>query len=75
MTASDFDQVIEDSHEALAEFVKGNPGPLKGMYSHKTTLASRIPLVLPYVAGRKRRRRWSVPPRTTETAKPPDSRA
>jgi ketosteroid isomerase-like protein len=35
MTELDFDQTIEESHLALAEFVKGDPEPLKGMYSHR----------------------------------------
>src|SRR6266511_2172435 len=35
MAASDFDQVIEQSHLALGEFAKGNPEPLKGIYSHR----------------------------------------
>ena len=43
MGASDFDQVIEDSHEALAEFVKGNPEPLKDMYSHRDDVSLANP--------------------------------
>jgi ketosteroid isomerase-like protein len=35
MTAPDFDQTIEESHLALAGFVKGDPEPLKGIYSHR----------------------------------------
>jgi len=35
MALSDFDRVIEESHLALAEFVKGNPEPLKEIYSHR----------------------------------------
>jgi ketosteroid isomerase-like protein len=31
----DFDQVIEQYHLALGEFLKGNPEPLKIMYSHR----------------------------------------
>lgn len=41
--ASDsFDLVLEQSHRALAEFVKGNPEPLKMMFSHQedVTLAN-----------------------------------
>ncbi len=34
MSESDFDQAAEQNHLALAEFVKGNPEPLKMMYSH-----------------------------------------
>ncbi len=40
--ALDFDQVIEKVHLALREFVKGNPEPMKLMFSHKddVTLAN-----------------------------------
>jgi ketosteroid isomerase-like protein len=42
MAAEDFGRVIEQNHEALGEFVKGNPEPLKEMYSHRedVTLAN-----------------------------------
>jgi ketosteroid isomerase-like protein len=35
MSTFDFDEVVEQYHLALGEFVKGNPEPLKGMYSHQ----------------------------------------
>jgi ketosteroid isomerase-like protein len=35
MSTFDFDEVVEQFHLALGEFVKGNPEPLKGMYSHQ----------------------------------------
>ena len=35
MSTFDFDEVVEHYHLALGEFVKGNPEPLKGMYSHQ----------------------------------------
>ena len=36
------DEVVEQHHLALGEFVKGNPEPLKMMYSHRedVTLAN-----------------------------------
>lgn len=34
MDTTNFDNVVQQSHLALGEFVKGNPEPLKGMYSH-----------------------------------------
>jgi len=43
MAASDFDQVVEDLHEALAEFVKGNPEALKDMYSHRDDVSLANP--------------------------------
>jgi ketosteroid isomerase-like protein len=38
----DLDEVVEQYHLALGEFVKGNPEPLKSMYSHRedVTLAN-----------------------------------
>lgn len=30
----DIEQRIEESHRALADFAKGNPGPVMAMYSH-----------------------------------------
>ena len=35
MSTFDFDEVVEHYHLALGEFVKGNPEPLKEMYSHQ----------------------------------------
>ena len=41
-TVDDLDEVIEQSHLALGEFIQGNPEPLKMMYSHQeeVTLAN-----------------------------------
>jgi len=35
MSTFDFDEVVEQSHRALGEFVKGNPEPLKKLFSHR----------------------------------------
>lgn len=43
MVTPDFDKVIEESHLALAEFVKGNPEPLKDMYSHRDDVSLANP--------------------------------
>lgn len=42
MTASDFDDVIEQYHQALDDIVKGNPEGYKRVYSHRddVTLAN-----------------------------------
>ncbi len=42
MRTVDFDEVVEQYHLALGEFVKGNPEPAKMMYSHRedVTLAN-----------------------------------
>jgi hypothetical protein len=39
----DFDQVVEQSHLALGEIVKGNPEPLKMMYSHQEDVSLANP--------------------------------
>lgn len=31
----DFDQMVEEYHQALAEFTKANPGPIKALWSQK----------------------------------------
>jgi ketosteroid isomerase-like protein len=43
MPVPDFDQTIEESHLALAEFVKGDPEPLKRMYSHRDDVSLANP--------------------------------
>ncbi|SRR6266571_1340616 len=42
MSTFDFDEVVEQCHLALGEFVKGNPEPYKMVYSHQedVTLAN-----------------------------------
>jgi ketosteroid isomerase-like protein len=42
MNTSDFDEVVDQYHRALGEFLKGNPEPNKMMYSHRedVTLAN-----------------------------------
>jgi len=35
MSTFDFDEVVEQSHQALGEFVKGDPEPLKKLFSHR----------------------------------------
>jgi ketosteroid isomerase-like protein len=39
----DLDVVVEQSHLALGEFVKGNPEPLKMMYSHREDVSLANP--------------------------------
>jgi ketosteroid isomerase-like protein len=34
MVASDFDQFVEQYHQALGEFFRGDPNPAKALYSH-----------------------------------------
>jgi ketosteroid isomerase-like protein len=42
VAASDFEHVLEEHHHALGEFVKGDPEPLKSLYSQRddVTLAN-----------------------------------
>jgi ketosteroid isomerase-like protein len=39
----DLDAAIERSHQALAEFVRGNPEPLKACYSHRDDVSIANP--------------------------------
>src|SRR2546428_4397865 len=43
MAASDFEQVVEESHLACGEFVKGDPKPLKKIYSHQDDVSLANP--------------------------------
>ena len=44
----DVDKVVEQHHLALGEFVKGDPEPLKMMYSHREDVTLALtPLALP----------------------------
>ena len=44
MRTVDFDEVVEQYHLALGEFVKGNPEPAKMMYSHREDVTLANPL-------------------------------
>ncbi len=44
MRTVDFDEVVEHYHLALGEFVKGNPEPVKKMFSHQEDVTLANPL-------------------------------
>jgi ketosteroid isomerase-like protein len=44
-SADDFDEVVEQYHLALNEFLKGNPEPVKNFFSHKDDVILANPLV------------------------------
>lgn len=44
MAAMDLDQAIEQYHQNLREFVKGNPEPQKQMFSHRDDVSLSNPL-------------------------------
>jgi hypothetical protein len=44
-TVDDFDEVVEQYHLALNEFLKGNPEPLKKFFSHRDDVTLANPLV------------------------------
>ncbi len=44
MSTFDFDEVVEHYHQALGEFVKGNPEPVKKMSSHREDVTLANPL-------------------------------
>ena len=43
MSTSDFDEVVEQYHLALGEFVKGNPEPVKMVFSHREDVSLANP--------------------------------
>ena len=57
----DLDQAVEQSHLALGEIVKGNPEPLKMMYSHRADVSLANPFGPPV-------RGWHEAARTMERA-------
>src|SRR6266581_9010825 len=44
MSTTDFDEVVEHYQRALEEFVKGNPEPVKMMFSHREDVTLANPL-------------------------------
>jgi hypothetical protein len=65
----DLDEVVEQYHLALGEFLKGDPQPLQMMYSHREDVTLANPFGLPRVDGGRLLRLWSVPRRITEMAR------
>ena len=65
----DVDQLIEQFHLAQGEVVKGNPEPVKRLFSHREDVTSLTPSALPCVGGRRLLRSQSVPHRSSETAR------
>jgi ketosteroid isomerase-like protein len=57
----DFDEVIEPYHLALGEIIKGDPGPLKMMYSHRDDVTLANPFGPPALG-------WDEVARTLERA-------
>jgi hypothetical protein len=51
---SDLDQVIERYHQALDAFARGDPGPVKALYSHTDDVTLANPFVGPPAHG------WNV---------------
>ena len=43
-TVDDLDEVIEQFHLALGDFVKGNPEPVKQIFSHQEDVTLANPL-------------------------------
>jgi ketosteroid isomerase-like protein len=44
VTASTFEQIQEEYHRAVAEFIKGNPEPNKQVFSHRDDVSLSNPL-------------------------------
>ena len=61
MKANELDVVVERMHEALGEFVKGDPEPLKAMFSHQDDISLANPFGLPV-------RGWKLAAQTMERA-------
>jgi hypothetical protein len=59
-TVEDLDGVIERCQQAMREFGKGNPEPMKGLYSHREDVTSAI-AINPPAGGTRSPWRWSAP--------------
>jgi ketosteroid isomerase-like protein len=46
-TIDELDEALEEYHQALGEFVKGNPEPAKGLWSHRDDVTLANPFGLP----------------------------
>jgi hypothetical protein len=53
-TVEDFDEVVEQYHLALNDFLKGNPQPVKSFFSHRDDVTLANPLVGLPARGRER---------------------
>jgi ketosteroid isomerase-like protein len=60
-TVDDLDGVIERCQQALREFVKGNPEPMQGMFSHREDVTLANPIAPPV-------RGWDEVTKTMERA-------
>ena len=45
------DELIEQYYRAQREFLRGNPEPVKNLFSHREDVTSLTPMVLPCVGG------------------------
>jgi hypothetical protein len=68
--ADDLDKVIEQYDKALGEFVKGNPEPVKKLFSHRDYVTLSLTLFsLSDMDGRRLLRGWKGPHRISEMAR------
>ena len=75
MSTFDFDEVIEQYHLALDEYVKGNLEPVKMLFSHREDVTLANPLAHLCVGGSRLLRRRSVPHRSSVRARALASRS
>ena len=71
----DIDELIEQYQLALGEFMKGNPEPVKNLFSHREDATLSNPYGLPCVDGSRLLRRWSMPHRYAEMVRQLASRS
>jgi hypothetical protein len=75
MSPFDFDEVVEQYHLALDEYVKGNLEPVMMMCSHQEDVTLANPPVHLCVGGSRLLLRRSVPHRRSEMARALASRS
>ncbi len=66
--ADDVDELIEQYHLALDQFMKGNPEPVQRLFPIEKTHPSPTLKTLPCAGGSRSLRLWSAPHRLAEAA-------
>jgi hypothetical protein len=62
----DLDQVLERWHPASDEFLKGDPEPVKKLWSHREDVTLANPYGPPVRGGIRLKRSWTMPHRRPE---------
>jgi hypothetical protein len=65
----DFDEVLERYHQALGEFMKGDPEPVWKLHSHRDDATLANPVAVSPTDGSRLLRGWQMSHRVAERAR------